>query len=102
MLRKRINAAIKKNKDLRLPYDSESAVISKLDSIVMTQFKLGNYYTEVVGKLRELFIAMDIPIPSEELGEIGLDGVLEENNEIDERESELKSIEQLSAYQLLN
>lgn len=102
MLRKRINAAINKNKELKLPYDSESVVISKLDSIVMTQFTLGSYYSEVVGNLRELMIAMDIPIPSEELGEIDLDDVLEENNEIDEIESEFESIEQLSAYQLLN
>lgn len=34
MLRKRINAAIMKNKELKLLYDSESVVISKLDSIV--------------------------------------------------------------------
>ena len=66
MLRKRINSALKKDNSLKLHYDSELVVIDKLDAIEETKFSCGTYFTEVVGGLRKLLNAMDIPIPSEE------------------------------------
>ena len=66
MLRKRIDSALKQNDSLKLRYDSELVVIDKLDSIEETKFSCGTYFTEVVGGLRVLLNAMNIPIPSEE------------------------------------
>lgn len=67
MLRKRINNALKNNASLKLHYDSELVVIDKLDTIEETKFSFGSYFTEVVGGLRKLLNAMEIPIPSEEV-----------------------------------
>lgn len=67
MLRKRINNALKNNDSLKLHYDSELVVIDKLDTIEETKFSFGSYFTEVVGGLRKLLNAMEIPIPSEEV-----------------------------------
>ena len=66
MLRKRINKALSKNQQLRLKYDSEKVVLEQLDSIYMTKFSLRCYCSEVVGGLKSLLEAMDIPLPSEE------------------------------------
>ena len=66
MFRRRVNNATKKMQNLKLKYDSDSAVIDKLNTIEMTQFSFGNYYTEIVGGLKELLRAMNIPEPSEE------------------------------------
>ena len=33
----------------------------------MTKFSLGTYYSEVVGGLKELLNAMNIPVPSDEV-----------------------------------
>ena len=69
MFRRRVNNATKKMQNLKLKYDSDSAVIDKLNTVEMTQFSFGNYYTEIVGGLRDLLHAMDIPEPSEELAQ---------------------------------
>ena len=37
-----------------------------MNTIIETRFSFGSYFTEAVGNIRELLIAMDIPIPSEE------------------------------------
>ena len=66
MLRRRIDNALKNNTKLNLHYDSEPVVIDKLNTIIETRFSFGSYFTEAVGNIRELLIAMDIPIPSEE------------------------------------
>ena len=68
MLRRRIDNALKNNTKLNLHYDSEPVVIDKLNTIIETRFSFGSYFTEAVGNIRELLIAMDIPIPSEEYG----------------------------------
>ena len=69
MLRKRIANALKNNPKLKLAYDSEPVVLDKLDSIIETRFSFGSYYSEVVGGLKELFKALGIPEPSEELAQ---------------------------------
>ena len=43
--------------------------MDKLDSIIETRFSFGSYYSEVVGGLKELFKALGIPEPSEELAQ---------------------------------
>ena len=69
MLRKRINNALKNSEKLKLRYDSEQIVIDKLDTIEVTKFELGSYYSEVVGPIKDLLNAMNIPIPSEEVNQ---------------------------------
>ena len=69
MLRRRINNALKNSEKLKLRYDSEQIVIDKLDTIEVTKFELGSYYSEVVGPIKDLLNAMNIPIPSEEVNQ---------------------------------
>lgn len=96
MFRKRLNNAVKECKNLKLNYSSESVVIDKLNTIEMTQFAFGNYYSEVVGGLKELLKAMNIPEPNEELGA--------DDYEINEEDfdDDIETIEELSAYQSLD
>ena len=96
MFRKRLNNAVKECKNLKLNYSSESVVINKLNTIEMTQFAFGNYYSEVVGGLKELLKAMNIPEPNEELGA--------DDYEINEEDfdDDIETIEELSAYQSLD
>ena len=77
---------------IKLKYDSDSAVIDKLNTIEMTQFSFGNYYTEIVGGLKELLHAMDIPVPSEELAQQECQEDLNVSlmDELDEEFSELE------------
>lgn len=65
MFRRKVNNALKNTPKLKLHYDSEAVVIDKLNSIEITKFSFGQYYSEVVGGLKELFAAMNIPVPSE-------------------------------------
>lgn len=99
MLRKRINNALKDNPKLKLPYDSEPVVLDKLDSIIETRFSFGSYYSEVVGRLKELFKAMMIPEPSEEMTQ----GEYEADTEAEERElfEEELNQELMTPYQSL-
>ena len=99
MLRKRINNALKDNPNLKLPYDSEPVVLDKLDSIIETRFSFGSYYSEVVGGLKELFKAMRIPEPSEEMSQ----DEYEADTEAEERElfEEELNQELMTPYQSL-
>ena len=99
MLRKRINNALKDNPKLKLPYDSEPVVLDKLDSIIETRFSFGSYYSEVVGGLKELFKAMRIPEPSEEMSQ----DEYEADTEAEERElfEEELNQELMTPYQSL-
>ena len=60
------------------------------------QFAFGNYYSEVVGGLKELLKAMNIPEPNEELSA--------DDYEINEEDfdDDIETIEELSAYQSLD
>ena len=99
MLRKRINNALKDNTKLKQPYDSEPVVLDKLDSIIETRFSFGSYYSEVVGGLKELFKAMRIPEPSEEMSQ----DEYEADTEAEERElfEEELNQELMTPYQSL-
>lgn len=69
MLRKRLSNALKNNRKLSLAYHSEPVVLDRLDSIIETRFSFGSYYSEVVGGLKELFKALNIPEPNEEINQ---------------------------------
>ena len=90
MLRKRIANALKDNPKLKLAYDSEPVVLDKLDSIIETRFSFGSYYSEVVGGLKELFKALGIPEPSEELAQ----EAYEEDTEAEEKDLFEEKLEQ--------
>lgn len=66
MLRSRINDALKRKCDL--PYDSIPKIFSSLSNITQTIFPDGGYFSEVVGKKKDLFEALNIPLPEAEMG----------------------------------
>ena len=99
MFRKKINNAIKNSHNLKLRYDSDPIVIGKLNTIEMTRFRFGDYYTEVVGGLKELLKSMNIPEPSDEPNQNEYSEDLNANAE-DEIEKELE-IHQYSDYSKL-
>ncbi len=65
----------------------------------MTRFRFGDYYTEVVGGLKELLKSMNIPEPSDEPNQNEYSEDLNANAE-DEIEKELE-IHQYSDYSKL-
>ena len=58
--------ALNKNHEIKLKYDSYKVVLDHLDSIFMSKFSFGSYYSEVEGGLKSLLMAMDITLPSKE------------------------------------
>ncbi|WP_295365818.1 hypothetical protein [uncultured Succinivibrio sp.] len=100
MLRRRISNALKDTK-IKLPYDSEKALIDKLDSIILTKFEFGSYYSVVVGGLKEILTAMKIPIPTESPDNQNID---EDDfcDDFDEAEYEIQSVEELSDFSRLS
>lgn len=65
MLRRRINNAIDNGSSL--PFSSEVKMISALSNITQTVFPEGGYFSEVVGKKKELFEMLNIPLPEVEM-----------------------------------
>ena len=70
MIRSRIkiyNETAKQNKKkYRVHYDSDHKLLAKLNNIYMTQFKAGWMFDEIVGKHRELFSILNVPVPTVE------------------------------------
>ena len=70
MIRSRIkiyNETAKQNKKkYRVHYDSDHKLLAKLNNIYMTQFKAGWMFDEIVGKHRELFNILNVPVPTVE------------------------------------
>ena len=70
MVRSRIkiyNETAKQNKKkYRVHYDSDHKLLAKLNNIYMTQFKAGWMFDEIVGKYRELFNILNVPVPTVE------------------------------------
>lgn len=65
MLRHRIHTA--EAKGHRLPFDSIPKILSSLSNITQTIFPDGGYFSEIVGKKKELFEALKIPLPETEM-----------------------------------
>lgn len=61
------NAKATKNKaQYNVVYDSDYKLLAKLNNVMMTKFKDGWYFDEIVGKKRELFSILNVAIPSAE------------------------------------
>ena len=80
MFRRRADCA--KIKGIELPYDSETKLIAALNSVQQTIYQDGGYYSEVVGKVKEIMEALDIPLPEPE----PVDKALQQNNTEDEED----------------
>ena len=50
----------------RVHYDSDNKLLAKLNNIYMTQFSNGWVFDEVVGKKKELFKILNVPVPTTE------------------------------------
>lgn len=48
----------------RVHYDSDSKLLADLNNIYMTNFKGGWIIDEIVGKKRELFLVLNLPVPT--------------------------------------
>lgn len=68
MVRARVrlyNETAVKNK-YRVHYDSDGKLLAKLNNVYMTKFSDGWIFDEVVGKKKELFKILNVPVPSAE------------------------------------
>ena len=65
MLRRKIDDA--KDKGRAIPYDSSVKMLSALSNITQTVFQGSGYFSEVIDKNKELFKALDIPLPETEM-----------------------------------
>ena len=65
MLRHRIHSA--EAKGIQLPFDSVPKMLSSLSNITQTIFPDGGYFSEIVGKKKELFEGLEIPFPEPEM-----------------------------------
>ena len=59
------NETAVKNK-YRVHYDSDGKLLAKLNNVYMTKFSDGWIFDEVVGKKKELFKILNVPVPSAE------------------------------------
>lgn len=88
MFRQKINHATLKG--MLLPYDSDTKLLSKLDSIEQTVFKDGAYYSSVTGVQKKILEALEIPLPTSEPY-----GKLKKEEEEPDEDDNLKSVEEL-------
>ena len=65
MLRRKIDDA--KDKGRAIPYDSSVKMLSALSNITQTIIQGSGYFSEVIDKNKELFKALDIPLPETEM-----------------------------------
>ena len=65
MLRRKIDDA--KDKGRAIPYASSVKMLSALSNITQTVFQGSGYFSEVIDKNKELFKALDIPLPETEM-----------------------------------
>jgi len=68
MLRHRIHNAERRGIELPSSFDSIPKIIAALSNITQTVFNDGAYFSEVVGKKKDLFKALDISLPEDEMG----------------------------------
>ena len=73
----------------RLHYDSDHKLLAKLNNIYMTRFKDGWIFDEVVGKKKELFKILNLPLPTSEKIFEEIDGFVEQD--------ELADVEEIAA-----
>lgn len=76
-------------KNYRLHYDSDHKLLAKLNNIYMTRFKDGWLFDEVVGKKKELFKILNLPLPTSEKVNEECDGFVEQD--------ELADVEEIAA-----
>ena len=65
MLRHRIHTA--EAKGIKLPFDSVPKMLASLSNITQTIFPDGGYFSEIVGKKKELREGLEIPFPETEM-----------------------------------
>ena len=65
MLRHRIHSA--ESKGIKLPFDSVPKMLASLSNITQTIFPDGGYFSEIVGKKKELLEGLEIPFPEPEM-----------------------------------
>lgn len=86
MFRKRVAAAVA-DKRLALSYNSDRKLLALLNTIDATVFELGVYYNEITKPMRTVFEALNIPLPTEEVGDYD-EYAQQEELEKDEAETE--------------
>lgn len=59
----RTQIAYCKTKGMEIPFDGDRVIMSKLEGIKAKVWNDGLYYTEVIGKKKELLEALNIPLP---------------------------------------
>lgn len=59
-------SAKRDKKKYRVHCDSDHKLLAKLQNIYMTQFSAGFMFDEVVGKKKELFKILNVPVPTVE------------------------------------
>lgn len=79
----------------RLHYDSDHKLLAKLNNIYMTRFKDGWIFDEVVGKKKELFKILNLPLPTSEKIFEESDGSVEQDElaDVEEIASETAGID---------
>ncbi|MBU3826295.1 MAG: transposase [Candidatus Anaerobiospirillum merdipullorum] len=65
MFRKRLANA--KERGLKAYYDSDALLLKKLNQIECSTFNDGTYYTEITSKMAEVFNALEVPAPDDEV-----------------------------------
>lgn len=83
MLRSKVDNAIDNGK--KLPYESAVKMLSSLSNVTQTIFPEGCYFSEVVGKKKELLKALDVSLPEAEMD------VVYEEDELAEHDDELEN-----------
>ena len=83
MLRSKVDNAIDNGK--KLPYESAVKMLSSLSNVTQTIFPEGGYFSEVVGKKKELLKALDVSLPEAEMD------VVYEEDELAEHDDELEN-----------
>lgn len=79
MLRHRIHNALAKG--IQLPYDSVPKMLSSLSNITQTIFPEGGYFSEIVGKKKELLEGLEIAMPESEFDIEYEEDLLEDNDD---------------------
>ena len=79
-----------------LVYESDNKVLQILNNIMVTKFKDGLLYDEVVGKKKRLFEALGVPIPT-----VVTSDYENENEEINDPES-VEDLESISRRAIKN
>ena len=93
MVRARIKlyneSAKQDKKKYRVHYDSDHKLLAKLQNIYMTQFNAGFMFDEIVGKKKELFKILNVPVPTVE------QVIADEPEDIDQ--DELRDLNEIAA-----